>query len=410
MATRRRRNPNSEWSNVAALGLLTITAYGSWFYGFGVLIDPIHADMGWSTTSLGVTFGLAQIMSGVGAFFGGRLLDRFGGAGTFGVQATAGGGLLLAATWAHNPILFGSLYAVGAGVIGATGFYHITTAAAARFHPDRPDKAIAVVTVIGALCSPIYLPLTAWLVTQWHWRTAARILALLAIAGASIATVVARGGASTNSEGPTANPVAAMRAALAQSPIRRMLLVYGIAGMAFSSVLVYQVPILTSAGVGLGTAGAIGGLRGFCQIFGRVGLTGAVERHGTGELLRASFAISSVGVAFLLIGSVPTGIAYGVIAGAALGASSPLQAMYARSKFDEGDLGLLMGMQGAAFGIAGGLGPFLGGLMRDISGSWMPTVIMSIAALALAAILLDTSSASPADEHIVSNVSDQEAV
>ncbi len=391
-----RSDPISEWADVAALGILTITAFGSWFYGFGVLIDPIHTDMGWSTASLGAVFGVAQILTGIGAFFGGRLLDRRGGAGTFGLQAVAGGGLFLSATWSSNPLLFGFLYASGAGIIGATGFYHITTAAAARLHPTRPDKAIAIVTVIGALCSPIYLPMTAWLVTQWHWRTAARVLAVLAIAGAVIASIVARGGAGADSTRPSTRPLAAMRFALAQESIRRMLLMYAVAGIAFSSVLVYQVPILTSAGVGIGTAGAIGGLRGFCQIFGRVGLTGAVERFGSGKLLRAAFALSAAGVAFLMYAAVPTGIAYGVVAGTALGASTPLQAMYARSKFDEQDLGLLMGMQGAAFGIAGGIGPFIGGLMHDLTGSWTPTVIMSVGALALAALMLETTTAAEA--------------
>jgi len=377
------------WYPVAALGLLTITSYGSWFYGFGVLIAPISDDMGWSTTSLGVTFGAAQVLTGIGAFFGGRLLDRFGGIGPFGIQAVGGGGLLLAATWADNPVTFGVLYALGAGIVGATGFYHVTTAAASRLKPDRPDRAIAVLTVIGALCSPIYLPFTAWLVTIWHWRTAARVLALLAIAGALVAAVLASGGASTSRGGPSSRPFKVMRSALRSASVRRMLIVYAVAGLAFSSVLVYQVPILTAAGMGLGTAGAIGGFRGFCQIFGRVGLTGSVERHGSGTLLRIAYVISAVGVAFLLNGSVPAGIVYGLVAGAALGASTPLQAIYARACFDEGDLGLLMGMQGAAFGIAGGLGPLLGGVMKDATGSWTPTVIMSVGALLIAAMLLE---------------------
>jgi len=292
------------------------------------------------------------------------------------------------ATWASSPATFGILYATGAGIVGATGSYHITTAAAARLRPDQPDRAIAVLTVIGAFCSPIYLPLTAWMVTTWHWRTAARVLAVLAIAGALMAAAVARGGSSKSPGGPSARPMMAMRWSLSQPSVRRMLAVYAVAGVAFSSILVYQVPILTGAGIGLGTAGAIGGLRGFCQIFGRVGLTGMIERHGTGTLLRLAYAASAVGVAMLLLGSIPAGVVYGVVAGAALGASSPLQAMYARACFDEGDLGLLMGMQGAAFGVAGGLGPVAGGLMRDMTGSWMPTVIMSVAALVLASVLL----------------------
>lgn len=381
-------SPERTWVGVGALGLLTITAYGSWFYAFGVLIEPIHDDVGWSRTSLGLTYGAAQIISGVGAFVGGRLLDRHGGIGPFVPQAVLGGGFMLAATWADTAAVFGILYAIGAGVTGATGFYHVTTAAASRLRADRPDRAIAVVTVIGALCSPIYLPLTTWLVTIWHWRSVARLLAALVIVGAVLAAIVARGGAADSDTGPSAKPWRAMRGALRNPAIRRMLVVYVAAGIAFASVLVYQVPILVGAGVGLGTAGAIGGLRGLCQIFGRVGLTGAVERYGSGTLLRAAYAASAVGVAFLLVGNTPAGVAYGLIAGTGLGASVPLQAIYARIHFDAEDLGLLMGFQGAAIGLAGGVGPFVGGMTFDLTGSWTPTVIMSIAALALSSWLL----------------------
>ena len=388
------------WAGIVTLGLLTITTYGSWFYGFGVLIGPIGDDMGWSTTTLGLTYGSAMVLSGLGAFVGGRLLDRFGGTGPFLLHAVAGGSLLLAATWAADAATFGLMYSIGAGVTGATGFYHVTTAAAARLRPDQPDRAIAVLTVIGALCSPIYLPFTAWLVTAWHWRTAGRVLAVLSIAGALLAAVVAHGGRSTTS-GPSANPLRTLRAALDRREVRRMLAAYVAAWIAYTSVLVYQVPILTGAGLTLGTAGAIGGLRGFCQVFGRLGLTGLAERHGSGRLLRLAFTTSALGIAFLVIGTIPAGIAFGVLAGVTIGASSPLQAIYARSQFDEGDLGLLMGLQGAAMGLAGGLGPLLGGVMHDASGTWTPTILMAIASLALGTWLLrpdDTTSMSTVDD------------
>jgi len=90
------------WAGIVTLGMLTITTYGSWFYGFGVLIGPIGDDMGWSTTTLGLTYGSAMVLSGLGAFVGGRMLDRFGGTGPFLLHAVAGGSLLLAATWADD--------------------------------------------------------------------------------------------------------------------------------------------------------------------------------------------------------------------------------------------------------------------------------------------------------------------
>lgn len=381
------------WAGVWALGLVTITSYGSWFYGFGVLIEPIEADQGWSTTILGLTYGAAQVVAGVGAFIGGRLLDRHGGKGPFLTQAVAGGGLLLAATWAESAPMFSLLYGLGGGIIGATGFYHVTTAAAARLRPREPDRAIAVLTVIGALCSPVYLPLTAWLVSTWDWRVAARVLALLAIAGALVAVAVAAGGASDTPTGPSARAFGAMKQALGRPSTRRMLAVYFAAGMAYASVLVYQVPILTAAGLSLGAAGAIAGLRGFCQIFGRVGLTGTVDRFGARAMLRFAYAASAVGVSFLFLGkglmnTTVAGLAYAVIAGAALGATSPLQAMYARTEFDAGDLGLLMGLQGAAVGLSGGLGPLLGGVLHDLTNSWSPAVLLSIITLCVASWLL----------------------
>ncbi|HJL88866.1 MAG TPA: MFS transporter [Acidimicrobiales bacterium] len=385
------------WSGVAVLGLLTITSYGSWMYGFSILIGPIGDDMGWSTTTLGITFGAAMLLTGLGSFTGGRLLDRFGGPGPFLLQALAGGGLLLTSTWSDQMLTFGILYSLGAGITGATGSYHVTTAAAARLRPHRPDQAIAVVTLIGAFCSPIYLPLTAWMVTTWHWRTAARVLALLSIAGGLLAASLTADACSSHS-GPSLRPLDAVRSALGRPAIQRMMAAYLATGVAFTSVLVYQVPILTASGVSLAMAGTIGGLRGLFQFFGRLGLTGLVERHGSGALLRLAFLVSAAGIAFLLIGSIPAGLTFAILAGLAMGASTPLQSVYARSHFDEGDLGLLMGLQGVSMGLAGAIGPVLGGVMRDLSGNWTPTVVMGIVTMALGAWLLKPDEHRPVGE------------
>ena len=84
---------------------------------------------------------------------------------------------------------FGACYAIGGGSIGALGFYHVSQAAAARAaEPKRRSRAIARLTMLGALSSPIFLPLTAWLVQAMTRRTtvlfdaAAVALAFLAAA------------------------------------------------------------------------------------------------------------------------------------------------------------------------------------------------------------------------------------
>ena len=372
---------------VAVLGLVTITAYGSWVYAFGVLIGPIHDELGWSTTSLGIVYGAGHLLAGVGALAGGRLLDRFGCVAPFTLQAVVGGGAMFASMSADDLWVFGVQYALAAGTIGATGFYQLTTAAAGRIRASRPDKAIAALTMYGAFCSVIYLPLSAWLVESHGWRTAGRVLAVLVVVGALAAASMGRAGSTAGGEdgggAPSARPLEAVRGAWSNPDIRRMLTVMVLVWLAYIGVIAYQVPILTGAGISLAAASVIGGLRGV----GQVGLIGLVERVGSGRLLRITYAVSAVGVGFLLVGTVPAGVGFAIVGGAALGASSPLQAIYARTRFDARDLGLLMGLQGLATGLAGGLGPLIGGIIHDTTGSWRPLVAVAVVLLTLAAIL-----------------------
>jgi len=138
---------------IASLGLLTIVAYGSWYYGFGVLLDPIHQSEHWSRGALGGVFGAAILVNGIGAALGGRLLDANGPRQTFLLAALLGAGGLRAASAQHSLVGFGLAYAAGGGGIGALGFYHVTQAAAARTTPARSSQAIARLTIIGALPS-----------------------------------------------------------------------------------------------------------------------------------------------------------------------------------------------------------------------------------------------------------------
>jgi MFS family permease len=382
------------WIAIAALGLVTITAYGSWFYAFGILVDPIHDDTGWSLGSLGAVFAAAQIVNGLAASTGGRILDRWGGKALFGVQA-CGAAVLLTAAWAPQRLLFAVLYAVGAGVVGTTGFYHVTTAAAARLSPSTPAKGITVLTAIGAFCSPIYLPLGQLLIDAVGWRSALRVFALTAVAGGIIAATLASGGATPHGRAPSARPMAAMRAAIGQPAVRWMLTAYFFAGAAYSSVLVFQVPIMKSAGIAAGTAAALAGLRGGCQIFGRVGLIATVARQGARTSLQVAYLASGAGIALLLVGSVPTAVIYAVVVGVALGATSPLQAIHAQELFDPDDLGLLMGMQHMVFSIAGGLGPLGAGLLADASGGHGAGVVIMTGSVGLSVVFLRRSRPTP---------------
>ena len=163
---------------IGLLGITTIAVYGAWHYSYGVLLDPIIADTGWTESGLAFTFTGGGILVGVGALAGGWLLDKFGSPAVLIGAAIVGGGSIIVASFAQSFSAFATFGIVGSGAVGGLGFYHVTQTIVVRITPGESTKAIARLTIWGALSSPIYLPFAAWLVDNYHWRTAVRVLAV----------------------------------------------------------------------------------------------------------------------------------------------------------------------------------------------------------------------------------------
>ena len=97
-----------------ALGFLTVVAYGTWFYGFGVLFEDLASFHGVSAGTLGIAFGLANLISGVGAVATGRRLDVFGPRAVLGIVGPFGA-VLYGASSFFTGTTFLVTYALGGG-------------------------------------------------------------------------------------------------------------------------------------------------------------------------------------------------------------------------------------------------------------------------------------------------------
>src|SRR5262249_21425710 len=177
---------------VSMLGLLTIVAYGACYYAYGVLIGPIGAGTHWPDAALGAIFSAILVIAGAGGIVAGRVLDRRGQRPLFLLAAVAGTRAMVLASWPPALLPFAIAYAAGCGLVGALGFYNITQAVAARAAPAAPARAIIWLTLFGAFSSPVYLPLTAWLVQAAGWRATIRIEAGTVLAAFLAAAAVIR--------------------------------------------------------------------------------------------------------------------------------------------------------------------------------------------------------------------------
>ncbi len=371
---------------VGGLGVATIASYGGWFYGFGVLLQPITDDTGWGVPVLGAAYAVAQLLTGLGATVGGRLLDRHGGRPVFAIGGLAGGVLLGLAAIAPSALAFAVAFALAGGLIGSVGFYHVTMAAARRLRPDRPASAIGPLTIYGAFASPIFLPLTAWMVGPLGWRGTLGVLSGTTAAGLVAAAGLAPGGRSA-AVGQAPVP---LRRAIAQAwedrATRRLVVMVMGHGIGFGIILAYQVPVMVALGLPLGTAAGVAGARGLLQLTGRIGLGRLVDRHGSRRPLVVVMLASAV-AAVLLGGSGTPWVAalFALVAGAAIGAQSPLTGIRAGELLPERHLGALMGAVHAVGGAAAAAGPLLGGLLIGATGGYAAAVGLACGGFLLAA-------------------------
>jgi len=374
---------------ISALGLLTIVAYGACYYAYGALIQPIGADTHWPDAALGAIFSAILVITGVLGILAGRLLDRRGPRPVFLVAAVAGTGAMLAASVQSALLAFAIAYAGGCGLVGALGFYDITQAVAARAAPAAPSRAIIWLTFFGAFSSPIYLPLTAWLVQSAGWRDAIRIQAGTILAAFVLAAVLIKNPGGSWPGQPADSPASTLRGAWRSPRVRAWLLATLIGGAAVDALIVYQVSVTARAGLALGVAAAVAGFRGLAQLAGRLPLTGLVNRLGARNTLVLAYTVGAIATLLLFVsGALAPALLMSLFVGASVGAVYTLQGVYAYELIDPRHLGMVLGIQQAVFAIGGAIGPVAAGALLGATGSYTPAITIITAGFAAAAGVL----------------------
>jgi MFS family permease len=383
---------------LAVLGLLTIVAYGSWYYGFGVLLDDIAADLGSGLGTITIGFTIAQILTGVLAMPAGRALDRHGARRPLAIGAASGPLLLGAAASAGSGASFAISFGVGGGIIGASGFYHLTQTIAARLAPGSEARAISRLTIWGAFSSPLLVPLTelARATIGWRWtlRTGAVVVALVL----AVAAVTVDPQRRTCATSPSTSIRAALTLGWGRAGARRLVASALTGSFGASILMVLQVPAMVGNGLDRSTAATLAGARGITQLLGRLPLSRVLSRHSArSTLIMAKLLIGLGAILLALTTSVATGLVFVVVAGIGIGAVSPLEAIYAREVLPAEDLGVLMGALSLIVGFAAGLGPLAGAMLADRFGSVDAALVASAAASLAAAMVLAGGRRTPVD-------------
>ena len=409
--------PYYGWVLVGALGVTTIISYGTTQYLFGVLVVPIGRELGWSRASVSGAFALGVIAGGLAGVPVGRLVDRYGARALMTLGSALGGASLLGLSRVHALWQFYALWSGGIGVATALTFYPVTFTVVANWFHRRRGAALAVLTLLGGLSSPIYIPLAGVLVAALDWRGALVVLALtqLCIAlplhalllrrhpedlgllpdGDAVATPpapLAREVTSASAPAPSPSPPAALsgvalRAAIHQVAFWSLTAAFSLALLANSVLFVHQIAYLIGRHYGAVLAADVAGAVGLASLPGRFVLNWLSDRLRPERLLASCLLAQAAGVVMLVYAGSPVALAgYVVVYGAAFGAISPLRATVMAEHFGRRAFGAITAVQGVPVALCAGLGPVAAGWLYDRLGSYGLVLGSCAAAFALAAV------------------------
>lgn len=370
------------------LGIVTIVGFGGWFYGYGVLLEPIREDTGWSEAALSTTYGASLLGAGVLATFAGRLLHRRGSRLVYGVGAALTLGAYLGVSAAPGPLWFAVLGVLAGSVTGALGYYAAVHTVIAQLVPaGRRAGAITTNTLWGAFASPIFLPLMAWMVLHLDWRATLRIVGVVVAVTFVTAALFVPDSRGADEAAPSLR--AALMAAGRNRVVLALVTTTFAGGFVTSLLILYQVPVMVAGGLGLAAASGLAGARGFLQLAGRIPMPWLIRRAGSRTTLRLAHTVTGVSCLLLpFAGNLAVAVSFAVVAGVAIGALVPVESIFTAEAVRDGELGMVLGVSSLTRGIGAALGPAFGGTLTAMVGSRMPALLaISVVAFAAAGLV-----------------------
>ncbi len=175
-----RNNVFYGWWVVAVGSLLSALGSGAVFYGFSTFFNPMIAEFGWSRTVTSGAFSLSRLEGGIEGLILGPLIDRFGArkiaiGGVIGTGAGFMALLLVNGNVLSLYLIFGILLSIGYNAFSSRA----AIAAVAKWFIKKRGRALSFVVAGSGVGGAVLVPLLAWLITQYGWRSAAVVTGLV---------------------------------------------------------------------------------------------------------------------------------------------------------------------------------------------------------------------------------------
>ncbi|MEV8568325.1 MFS transporter [Streptomyces sp. NPDC051322] len=402
----RRPRPHRAWF-VAAVTFVTIIGAAAFSSLPGLLIDPLHEEFHWSRGTIGFAVSINLALYGLTAPFAAALMDRFGIRRVVAVALTviAVGSLLtvwMTAAW-QLVLYWGVLVGLGSGSMALAFAATVTN----RWFVARKGLVTGVLTAAGASGQLVFLPCLSWLVEHHGWRPASVTVALAALSVVPLVWILLRDHPADVDTSPYGSPVfvpkpppmtgAARRAvgvllrAARTGPFWLLAGTFAICGASTNGLVkTHFVPAEHDHGMPITAAASLLAVIGFFDVVGTIASGWFTDRFESRRLLAVYYALRGISLLFLpmlLAPAVhPPMIFFIVFYGLDWVATVPPTIALCREHYGD-DSAIVFGWVLASHQVGAALVAFLGGLARDVFGSYDVVWYASGALCAAAALM-----------------------
>ncbi len=360
-------------TQVLICGALIVTLSMGIRHGFGLWLQPITMERGWTRETFAFAIAIQNLMWGATGPIAGMLADRFGafrvllagavlyavglvlmGLATSGLAFTGSAGLLLGMAQA------GTTYAVIYGVIGR------------NVAPEKRSWAMGVAAAAGSFGQFLMVPVENWLIGSFGWQNALFILGCLALAIMPLAIGLKEPKVPGHVVGFQQSIGQALREAFGYRSFQLLMAGYFVCGFQVVFIGVHMPSYLKDQGMSPEVATYALALIGLFNVFGTYAAGSLGQRLAKRHILAAIYLLRSVAiVAFLWAPLTPMSVyVFSAVMGVLwLSTVPPTNAVVAQI-FGVQYLSMLGGFVFFSHQIGSFLGVWLGGLLYDSTGSY----------------------------------------
>jgi MFS family permease len=387
MSTEKPISQHLSLNQILLCGGLIVTLAMGIRHGFGLWLQPMTMDLGWSREAFAFALALQNLIWGATQPFVGMVADRYGAFRVLVVGAVlyASGVALMSVT--ATPASFAVVAGLLLGLAQSCTTYSVVYGVIGRnVSANQRSTAMGIAAAAGSFGQFIMLPVERELIASFGWQQSLMILGGMLLAIAPLALGLREGKLLTAHDGPKQTILQAVREAAGYRSFQWLMAGYFVCGFQVVFIGVHLPSYLKDKGLGPDVAAWALALIGLFNIFGTYTAGKLGERLLKRQILAFIYFARAVVISLFLLAPLSPMSVY--LFAAAIGflwlsTVPPTNAVVAQM-FGPRHFSMLSGFVFFSHQIGSFLGVWLGGKLFDSTGSytvvWILTIILGVLA------------------------------